>query len=187
MWNNFVGIKFIFTIWRPSYGDFFFLVFIIVMSRFFYKLCYYTINERVQMNGFVFFFKNLKGYVRNIKGLNGWCLKDCRVIYRLCKQRIVKQNESNGNLKFIMTIGLKGISSSYWKMNQRQFQNGKEYARLIETPYRNLMLDRWILKTKEKIIGHKLFLSQEVVQCEIWIGAFHRKHNYRWQSPWKEM
>jgi hypothetical protein len=50
-----------------------------------------------------------------------------------------------------------------------------------------LMLDRWILKTKEKIIGHKLFLSQEVVQCEIWIGAFHRKHNYRWQSPWKEM
>jgi len=25
MWNNFVGIKFIYTIWQPSYMEFFFL------------------------------------------------------------------------------------------------------------------------------------------------------------------
>jgi hypothetical protein len=57
MWNNFVGIKFIYTIWRPPYMDFF-INSIIVTNRFFYKQCCYTINERVQKNGFVFFLES---------------------------------------------------------------------------------------------------------------------------------
>jgi hypothetical protein len=30
---------------------------------------------------------------------------------------------------------------------ENNLENGKEYARLIKTPYQNLMLDRRILKT----------------------------------------
>jgi hypothetical protein len=32
-----------------------------------------------------------------------------------------------------------------------------------------------------------LFLSQEVVRCEIWTGGFHIRHSYRQRSPRKEM
>jgi hypothetical protein len=32
-----------------------------------------------------------------------------------------------------------------------------------KTPYRNLMLDRRVLKTNEILAGHMLFLPQEVV------------------------
>jgi hypothetical protein len=32
-----------------------------------------------------------------------------------------------------------------------------------------------------------LFLSQEVVRCEIWTKGFHIRHNYRQRSPQKEM
>jgi hypothetical protein len=45
----------------------------------------------------------------------------------------------------------------------------KEYARLIKTPYRNLMLDRRVLKIEKRFVGHNLFLSQEVVWHEVWI------------------
>jgi len=35
---------------------------------------------------------------------------------------------------------------------------GKEYVGLIETPYWNLMLDKQVLRTKERLERHKLFL-----------------------------
>ncbi len=65
-------------------------------------------------------------------------------------------------------------------------QNGKEYARIIKTLYQNLMLERQVLRTKERPIEHRLFLPQEVVQCEVWIHGFQRRHNYKQQSPWKD-
>jgi hypothetical protein len=78
-----------------------------------------------------------------------------------------------------------------WQVVEKQTKdnpkNGKEYAGLVETPYWNLMLDKWVTKTKERPTRHRLFLPQEVVQCEIWIGDFKRKHNYRRQSLRKEM
>ncbi len=50
-------------------------------------------------------------------------------------------------------------------------ENGEEYAGIIETPYRNLILDKWVQETKERFVGHRSFLSQEVVQCEVWTGG----------------
>ncbi len=51
--------------------------------------------------------------LESIKGLSGWHYKNCKVIYRLWRQRIVKQDESDGDLEFIVTIGLGGKSTSY--------------------------------------------------------------------------
>jgi hypothetical protein len=44
--------------------------------------------------------------LESIRGMHDWCHKDCKVIYRLWRQRIMKQDESNGDLEFIVTIRL---------------------------------------------------------------------------------
>jgi len=56
---------------------------------------------------------------------------------------------------------------------------------IIKTPYWNLMLDRQILKSKEKHARHRSFLPQEVVRCEVWTSGLQRKHRCKQQSPWK--
>ncbi len=33
----------------------------------------------------------------SIRGISDWCCKDCKMIYRLWKQRILKQNISDGD------------------------------------------------------------------------------------------
>jgi hypothetical protein len=43
------------------------------------------------------------------------------------------------------------------------------------------------MRTKERHVGHMSFLSQEGVQCEIWIGGLLRKHSYRRKSPQRKM
>ncbi len=58
----------------------------------------------------------------------------------------MKQDESDGDLKFIETIGLGGKSGSYWKTNKKKIKNGEEYEGLIETPSYNLMLDIRVLR-----------------------------------------
>jgi hypothetical protein len=35
--------------------------------------------------------------LESIRGLSGWCHKDYKVIYKLWKQRIVEQNELDGD------------------------------------------------------------------------------------------
>jgi hypothetical protein len=62
---------------------------------------------------------------------------------------------------------------------KENFDNGKEYARLTETPYRNMMLDRRVMIIEERLTRHRSFLPQEVVWCEIWIGGLQRRHSYR--------
>jgi hypothetical protein len=54
-----------------------------------------------------------------------------------------------------------------------------ECAGLKETLYQNLMLDRRVLKTKEKLTGHKLFLPQKVVWREVWTRGFQKRQNYK--------
>jgi hypothetical protein len=44
---------------------------------------------------------------------------------------------------------------------ENNLENGKEYARLIETPYWKLMLDIQVFKTKERLVGHGSFLPQK--------------------------
>jgi len=52
---------------------------------------------------------------------------------------------------------------------KKKIDNGKEYMRLTETAYWNLMLDRQIMIIEERLVGHKSFLPQKVVWCEVWI------------------
>jgi hypothetical protein len=59
------------------------------------------------------------GMLESIKSLNGWHHKDYKVIYRLWKQIIMKQNELNGEPKFTMTIRLGGKLLNHWNTNKR--------------------------------------------------------------------
>ncbi len=51
------------------------------------------------------------------------------------------------------------------------FENGEEYARLIKTPFQNPMLDKQVLRTKKRHVGHRSFLPQEVVQQVYGLGV----------------
>jgi hypothetical protein len=51
-------------------------------------------------------------------------------------------------------------------------ENGEEYARITKTPYQNLMLNKQVLRTKERHVGHWSFLPQEVVRREVWTRGF---------------
>jgi hypothetical protein len=46
---------------------------------------------------------------------------------------------------------------------KENFENGEEYVRLTKTPYQNLMLNKQVLKTKERLARHRSFLPQEVL------------------------
>ncbi len=60
---------------------------------------------------------------------------------------------------------------------ENNLENGEEYARLIKTPYQNLILDRQILKTEERLAKHMSILPQEVIRWDIWIEGLQRRHN----------
>jgi hypothetical protein len=51
--------------------------------------------------------------LESIKGLSGWRCKDYKMTYKIWRQRIVKQDESNGDSKLITIIGLGGKLASY--------------------------------------------------------------------------
>jgi hypothetical protein len=44
--------------------------------------------------------------LENIRGLCSWCHEDYRMIYRILKRRIVKQDESDDDLEFIIRLDL---------------------------------------------------------------------------------
>ncbi len=69
-----------------------------------------------------------------VRGLRGWHRKDCKVIYKFWRQRIVKQDESNGDPEFITTIGLGGKLASYWKLDKRQFWKWRGICRAYKNP-----------------------------------------------------
>ncbi len=66
------------------------------------------------------------------------------------------------------------------KQTKENFDNGKEYVGLTETPYQNLIcLDRRVMIIEERFAGHKSFLSQKVVWHEVWTRGLWRRHSYR--------
>jgi len=70
----------------------------------------------------------------------------------------MKQDELDGDLEFIMVIRFGSKSSTSWKNNNNNFENGKEYAKIIESPYQNPILDRQVMRTKKIPTWHMLFL-----------------------------
>ncbi len=49
------------------------------------------------------------------------------------------------------------------------------------------MLDKQMLRTKERHVGHMSFLPQEVVWRDIWTKGLQRRHSYRQRSPQREL
>ncbi len=72
--------------------------------------------------------------LESIKGLSRWHHKDCIAIYRLWRQRIVKQDESDSDPEFITTIGLGWKLASYWKTNWRQFWKWRRLYKAYKNP-----------------------------------------------------
>jgi hypothetical protein len=58
------------------------------------------------------------------------------------------------------------------RQTKYNLENGKEYAKLIKTPYWNLMLEKQVTKTEERPARHKLFLPEEMVRHEVWTWGF---------------
>jgi hypothetical protein len=73
--------------------------------------------------------------LESVKGLHGSHCKDYRAIYGFWRWKFVKQDESNGDLKFITTIKLGGKLASYWKIDRRQFQKWRGICKA----YKNLI------------------------------------------------
>ncbi len=72
--------------------------------------------------------------LESIKGLRGWGCKDNKMIYKLWRRRIMKQDELNGDLEFIVTIRLGGKWASYRKTCKRKFRKWKGVCRAYRNP-----------------------------------------------------
>jgi hypothetical protein len=88
--------------------------------------------------------------LKNIKGINDWHHKDCKIIYRLWRWRIMKKDESDGDSEFTMTIGLGGKSPSYWKVKIRQFWKWRGVCRAYRNPISKSNVGQTSLKNKGK-------------------------------------
>ncbi len=93
-------------------------------------------------------------------------------MHRFCKWRILKWDESDGDPKFIATLDLEANWQVIEKQIKDNLENGEEYAWLIETPYRNLMLDRWVLRTKERHARHNHFYHKRWYGVKYGLGVF---------------
>ncbi len=56
------------------------------------------------------------------------------MIYRFWTLKIAKQDESNGESKFRVTIGFRGKLASYWKKDRIQFQKWRGVCRAYNNP-----------------------------------------------------
>ncbi len=72
------------------------------------------------------------------------------MIYKLWKQRIVKQDESNGDMKFTASIGLGGKSASYWKSNKRQSWKWRRICGAYRNPISESNVGHMKTKNKKK-------------------------------------
>ncbi len=70
----------------------------------------------------------------SIKGLSGGCCNNCKTILKIWKWRIVKQDESDGNLESTTTIRLGGRLSSHWKPNKIKFWQLTGVCRAYRNP-----------------------------------------------------
>jgi hypothetical protein len=98
-------------------------------------------------------FFNLKGMLKSIRGLCGYHHKDCEVIYKFWRQRIVKQDESYGDLEFKITIELGGKSTSYWKTDKREFRKCRRVCKAYRNPILEFDVGHTSFENKGKACG----------------------------------
>ncbi len=89
--------------------------------------------------------------LKHIRGLNSWHQKDYRMIYKLWKWRIVKQYESNGDPKIIVTIEFGGKLTSYWKTSRRQSWKWKGICKAYIIPILEFDVGQMSFDNKRKI------------------------------------
>jgi hypothetical protein len=75
--------------------------------------------------------------LESIKGLSGWSHKDYKMIYKLWRQRIVKQMNQMVTQSLHWQLDLEANQQVIERQTNDNLENREEYARLIETPYRN--------------------------------------------------
>ncbi len=97
----------------------------------------------------------------------------------------MKQDESDGDLKFTTTIGTGGSLASYWKSDRKQSWKWRGVYEAYTNPISNYDFGKMSFEKKERFVGHMLFIPQEVVWRDIWIRGFQRRHIYWWRSPWR--
>jgi hypothetical protein len=91
--------------------------------------------------------------LKSIKGLNNWCRKDCKEIYRLWRWRIVKKDELDGDLEFTTIIGLRGKLASYWKINIRQSWKWKGVSKVYKNPISEFDVGHMSYENRKKACG----------------------------------
>ncbi len=71
--------------------------------------------------------------LKNTKDLCGWCPKDFKAIYGFWRQKIVEQDESDGDSEFTITIRLEA-NQQVERQIEENFEDGEQYAGLTKTP-----------------------------------------------------
>ncbi len=83
----------------------------------------------------------------------------------------MKQDESNNDLKFTMSIGFGGKSSSHWTRNKRQFWKWTGICGNCKSPISKFDVGQTNSKNKRKTCKAQLFLPRKLVRCEVWING----------------
>jgi hypothetical protein len=85
----------------------------------------------------------------------------CKMIYRLWRWKIVKQNESDGDLKFIATIVLREKSSSHWKINKKSSWKWKGVCWAYKNPILDFNVGQMSSKNRRKTCkAHVIFTTR---------------------------
>jgi len=117
--------------------------------------------------------------LESIRSLSGWHRKHYRTIYKLFGRRIVNKMNRMVTWNLQRQLDLEANCQVTGRQTKYNLENGQEYAGLTETPCHNMMLDKRVLRTKERHAGHGSFLPQEVVRREVWTRGLQRRHSYR--------
>ncbi len=99
---------------------------------------------------FFFRFKILTGMLESIRGLCDLRRKDYKVIYKLWRWRIVKQNELDGDVEFTTIIGLIGKLANYWKSDIIWFWKSKGVCRAYRNPISKFDVGQMSSENKRK-------------------------------------
>jgi hypothetical protein len=91
--------------------------------------------------------------LQSIRGLHSSCCKDCKVIYKLWRWKIVKQNELDGDLEFTTTIGLGGKLANYWKSNRKQIWKWRGVCKAYRNPILESYVGQTSFENKRKVYG----------------------------------
>ncbi len=57
-------------------------------------------------------------------------------------------------------------------------ENGKEYVKITQIPYQNMMLDKQVLRTKKIHVGHIVSTTIGGIWHEIWTCGLQKRHSY---------